>query len=63
MGRGGAISPIKKEVYEIISGHSAKTVSDRYGGAKPDELLAANEEVCKKFLDAEMTAAIRRLIN
>jgi integrase len=55
-------SPIKKEVYEIITGHSGRTVSDRYGGAKPDELLAANEEVCKKFLDAEMADAIRRLV-
>jgi integrase len=56
------VSPIKKEVYEIISGHSARTISDRYGGAKPDELMAANEEVCKKFLDTEMTAAVHRLV-
>jgi integrase len=55
-------SPIKKEVYEIITGHSPKTVSDRYGGEKPNELMSANEEICGKFLDAEMTQAIWRLV-
>ena len=54
-------SEIKREIYEIISGHSNKTVSDGYGGERPDELLKANETICKKFLTAEMTAAIRRL--
>lgn len=59
---GARYSEIKREIYEIISGHSAKTVSDRYGGEKPDELLKANETICAKFLDADMTAAIRRLV-
>jgi integrase len=56
------VSPIKKEVHDIISGHAAPTVSDRYGGAKPSELMAADEVVCQQFLDAEMTDAIRRLV-
>jgi len=45
-----------------LSGHSPGTVSDRYGGKKPDVLLAANEMVCG-FLtkDAEIMAAISRL--
>jgi hypothetical protein len=47
---------------EIISGHAGTTVSDRYGGAKPSELMAANETVCKQFLDPEMTGAVRRLV-
>jgi|HubBroStandDraft_6_1064221.scaffolds.fasta_scaffold571391_2 hypothetical protein len=57
-------SPIKKEIYEIISGHSPKTVSDKYGGAKPSELLKANEIVCAQFLDKapELVAGIRRLV-
>jgi hypothetical protein len=55
-------SPIKKEIWEIISGHSRLTVSDRYGGEKPDVLLAANEKICE-FLtnDAEIRAAMLRL--
>ena len=28
-------SPIPKDLWEIISGHSKKTVSDRYGGENP----------------------------
>jgi integrase len=55
-------SPIKKEIYEIISGHAATTVSDRYGGAKPHELIAANEDICRKLLDPEMTVEVRRLV-
>ena len=55
-------SEIKREIYEIISGHSNKTVSDGYGGERPDELLKANETICKKFLTTDMTAAIQRLV-
>jgi hypothetical protein len=57
-------SPIEKDLWEIVSGHSAATMSDRYGGKKPDVLAAANEEVCK-FLtgDAEIKAAILRLVS
>jgi integrase len=56
-------SSVKKELWEIISGHSAATVSDRYGGEKPEVLAKANEEVCR-FLtqDAEIMAAITRLL-
>jgi hypothetical protein len=56
-------SEIQKEIWEIISGHSAKTVSDRYGGQKPDVLADANETICK-FLtdDAEIKAAMLRLV-
>lgn len=55
-------STIDKDVWEIISGHSGRTVSDRYGGKKPDVLLAANETICG-FLtrDAEVMSAVRRL--
>jgi integrase len=56
------VSPIKKEIHDIISGHAGTTVSDRYGGAKPSELMAANETVCRQFLDAAMTEAVRRLV-
>jgi uncharacterized protein DUF6538 len=57
-------SPVKKEIWEIISGHSARTVSDRYGGEKPDVLAEANEAICK-FLtdDAEVKASMLRLVN
>jgi hypothetical protein len=53
---------VKKELWEIISGHSAATVSDRYGGEKPEVLAKANEEVCR-FLtqDGEIMNAIRHL--
>jgi len=56
-------SPIEKQIYEIISGHSKETVSDRYGGQKPHVLAAANEEVCK-FLtgDPEIKAAMLGLV-
>jgi integrase len=57
------ISPIKKEVHDIISGHAGTTVSDRYGGAKPSELMEANEVVCRQFLDPEMTTAVKRLVS
>jgi len=55
-------SSVKKELWEIISGHSAVTVSDRYGGEKPEVLAKANEEVCR-FLtqDAEIMNVVRRL--
>jgi hypothetical protein len=56
------VSPIKKEIHDIISGHAATTVSDKYGGAKPSELKAANEVVCHQFIDGEMASAIRRLL-
>ena len=38
---------VKREIWEIISGHSAATVSDVYGGEKPEVLMAANENVCR----------------
>lgn len=56
-------SPVDKEIWEIISGHSRLTVSDRYGGKKPEVLAAANEKVCE-FLtsDPEIKAAMLRLV-
>jgi hypothetical protein len=56
-------SPVERDIWEIISGHSAATVSDRYGGKKPDVLAAANEKVCE-FLtaDSEIKAAMLRLV-
>lgn len=56
-------SPIKKEIWEIISGHSRLTVSDRYGGERPDVLLAANEKICE-FLtnDSEIKVAMLALV-
>jgi hypothetical protein len=59
---GARLSPIKKEIHDIISGHAATTVSDRYGVAKPSELMAANEIICRQFLDPKMTEAVRRLV-
>jgi integrase len=56
-------SPLKEEVWEIISGHSKKTVADGYGGEKPLKLMAANETICKDLLDADLIAAVRRLID
>ena len=57
-------SSVERDIWEIISGHSAATMSDRYGGKKPDVLAAANEEICK-FLtsDAEIKAAMLRLVS
>jgi hypothetical protein len=54
---------IKRELWEIISGHSHKCMSDRYGGEDPEILLGVNEQVCK-FLteDAEIRTAILRLV-
>ena len=56
-------SPVERDIWEIISGHSGATVSDRYGGKKPDVLAAANEKVCE-FLtaDSEIKAAMLRLV-
>jgi len=55
-------STVDKDVWEIISGHSGRTVSDRYGGKKPDVLLAANETVCQfATKDPEIMEAITRL--
>jgi len=56
-------SPVERDIWEIISGHSAATVSDRYGGKKPDVLTAANEKVCE-FLtgDPDLKAAMLRLV-
>jgi hypothetical protein len=53
---------MNKEIYEIISGHSAKTGSDDYGGERPAALMAANETVCKDLLDDDMIEAVRRLV-
>jgi integrase len=55
-------SEVKKDIFEIITGHSPKTGSDPYGGEKPHVLMAANEEVCRQLLDPEMTVAVRRLV-
>jgi hypothetical protein len=57
-------SPVKREIWEIISGHSKATVSDRYGGEKPEVLAKANEDVCG-FLtnDAEIKSAMLRLVS
>ena len=56
-------SPIPKDLWEIISGHSKKTVSDRYGGEKPIVLAEANEKICE-FLtkDTAVKAAMLRLV-
>ena len=46
-----------------VGSHNKKTVSDRYGGEKPNVLAKANEEICE-FLtkDAEVKAAMLRLV-
>jgi hypothetical protein len=55
-------SPVKREMWEIISGHSGATVSDRYGGEKPDALAEHNETICRFVTgDAEIIAAVCRL--
>lgn len=54
---------VKKEIYEIITGHSAKTGSDGYGGERPSVLMAANEAICNDLLDADLRTAIERLID
>jgi len=59
---GARHSEIKREIYEIISGHAGTTVSDKYGGAKPAELLKANETICASFLKPKMVDAIRGLV-
>jgi hypothetical protein len=53
---------VKKHLYEIISGHSRATGSDGYGGERPSTLMKVNEAVCEDMLDAEMRAAILRLV-
>lgn len=54
---------VKREIWEIISGHSAATVSDRYGGEKPHVLLNANQDVCKFLIeDPEIRAAMLLLV-
>ena len=54
---------VKKELWEIVSGHSAATASDTYGGEKPDVLMDANEMVCRFITqDAEVLAAVLRLV-
>jgi integrase len=56
-------STVEKDIWEIISGHSAATVSDRYGGKKPDVLSTSNETICKFITeDAEIMAEVRRLV-
>ena len=56
------VSPIKKEIHDIISGHARVNLGDWYGGASPVELLAANETVCAGFLDGELRTEIGRLV-
>jgi len=53
---------VKKDIYEIITGHSAKTGSDGYGGERPAVLMTANETICKDLLDDDLRTAIRRLV-
>jgi hypothetical protein len=54
---------VKREIWEIISGHSAATVSDMYGGEKPNVLMDANEKVCRFVTeDAEIRQAVLRLV-
>jgi hypothetical protein len=54
---------VEKDIWEIISGHSAATVSDRYGGKKPDVLNKSNETICKFITeDAEIMAEVNRLV-
>jgi len=54
---------VKREIWEIISGHSAATVSDRYGGEKPHVLLNANQDVCKFLIeDPKIRAAMLPLV-
>ena len=59
-----ALILVKREIWEIVSGHSKATVSDRYGGEKPEVLSRANEDVCR-FLtdDAEIKSAVLRLVS
>jgi integrase len=57
-------SPVERDIWEIISGHSAATVSDRYGGKKSDVLTAANEKICEFLMaDAEIKSAMLRLVS
>jgi integrase len=56
------ISPIKKEIHDIISGHARTNMGDWYGGASSSELVAANETVCAGFLDGELRTEIKRLL-
>jgi hypothetical protein len=56
-------STAKRDLWEIISGHSPRTGSDPYGGEIPHALMGANEEVCRQLLDREMTIAVRRLVD
>jgi integrase len=56
-------STVEKDIWEIISGHSAATVSDRYGGKKPDILIKSNETICEFVTeDAEIMAEVMRLV-
>ena len=52
------------EAERMAASSTTRRMAHRYGGAKPPELLAANETVCKQFItnDAEMVTAIRRLV-
>jgi integrase len=56
-------STVEKDIWEIISGHSAATTSDRYGGKKSNVLAKSNETICK-FLtkDAEIKSAMLALV-
>jgi integrase len=57
-------SPVERDIWEIISGHSKATMSDRYGGKKPHVLAKANQKICKFVTeDAEIKAAMLTLIS
>jgi integrase len=56
-------STVEKDIWEIISGHSGATVSDRYGGKKPDVLCKSNETICEFITgDAEIMVEVKRLV-
>jgi hypothetical protein len=59
----GKHSRVERDVWESISGHSTATMSDRYGGKKPDVLVGANETICE-FLtnDPEIRTAMLALV-
>lgn len=56
-------SKYKRDLWEIITGHSGKCMSDHYGGEEPKKLLAVNKAVCRYLTkDAKIKTAMLRLI-